>query len=128
MIIKIANLILGISSLILSVVALIVSFRYNKLVEAQVEMQVRERITGARVRYEDSIIKHHEYLQNSEQKNNLFNFFLKSVKEDFLNAYDEACQKYLDKKIDEDRFKKSYFNEIQSIVKDKHFKLIFDSH
>lgn len=35
--------------------------------------------------------------------------------ESYLNAYEDACGKYLDKKIDEVRFKKSYISEIKNI-------------
>ena len=56
----------------------------------------------------------------------IFNFQTRS-KEEFLNAYDEACQKYLDKKVDKERFKKSYFTEIQSIVKNENFKPKYDT-
>lgn len=41
---------------------------------------------------------------------------LDSLNEELLNAYDEACAKYLDKKVDRERFKKMYFHEIKQIV------------
>lgn len=33
-----------------------------------------------------------------------------------LNAYDEACSKYLDKKVDRERFKRNYHVEIRQLV------------
>ena len=44
---------------------------------------------------------------------------LNSNKEEYLNAYDRACQFYLDKKVDEDRFRKRYYFEIQTLFLDK---------
>lgn len=85
-------------------------------------MQIRERITNARIRYEDLTIVYKEKLSND-----LIQSVFESTKEEFLNAYDEACQKYLDKKVDKERFKKSYFAEIQSIVKNEEFKQKYDS-
>ena len=41
---------------------------------------------------------------------------LESAQEDWLNAYDEACAKYIDGKIDKERFKKLYFEEIKNCV------------
>ena len=32
-----------------------------------------------------------------------------------MNSYDEACQMYLDKKIDSLRFKKRYYNDIDTL-------------
>ena len=113
----IITLILGIASLVTACGTILLSFRYNKLVQGQVEMQIRERITNARIRYEDLTIQY-----NEELNNDLIISVFESAKEEFLNSYDEACQKYLDKKVDKERFKKSYFVEIQSIVKNDNFK------
>lgn len=118
----IITLILGIVSFITACGTILLSFKYNKLVQAQVEMQIRERITYARTRYEDLIINHSKELDDK-----LIKMVYESTKEEFLNAYDEACQKYLDKKVDKERFKKSYFIEIQSIVKSEDFKQKYDT-
>lgn len=118
----IITLILGIASFITACSTILLSFKYNKLVQAQVEMQIRERITYARTRYEDLIINH-----NKELNDELIKMVYESTKEEFLNAYDEACQKYLDGKVDKERFKKSYFIEIQSIVKSVDFKQKYDT-
>jgi hypothetical protein len=47
---------------------------------------------------------------------------LKSAMESNVNAYEEACTKYLDEKIDKDRFKKSYFKSIENLVKSDEYK------
>lgn len=118
----IITLILGVASLLTSIITISLSTRYNKLVQGQVEMQIRERITNARIRYEDLIIQYQKDLQSE-----LIKDVYESTKEEFLNAYDEACQKYLDGKVDKERFKKSYFTEIQDIVKNKSFKSRYDT-
>ena len=41
---------------------------------------------------------------------------LKALDEDVLNAYDEACAKYIDKKVDRERFEKMYMHEIRQLV------------
>ncbi len=116
------TLIIGIASLITACGTIVLSFRYNKLVQGQVEMQIRERITNARIRYEDLILQYKEKLGDELIRN-----VYESTKEEFLNAYEEACQKYLDKKVDKNRFKKSYFTEIQSMVKNESFKQKYDT-
>lgn len=116
------TLILGIASFITACGTIVLSFRYNKLVQGQIEMQIRERITNARIRYEDLTIRYKENLGDELVKG-----VYESTKEEFLNAYDEACQKYLDKKVDKERFKKSYFTEIQSMVENESFKQKYDT-
>jgi hypothetical protein len=41
--------------------------------------------------------------------------------EDLLNTYNEACQKYMDGKVDKIRFKKNYFHEIRNVVTNAEF-------
>lgn len=54
----IITLALGISSTVTAVATILLSHRYNKLVQGQVEIQIRERITNARIRYENLTIEH----------------------------------------------------------------------
>lgn len=126
---EIITLVLGVVSFFTACGTILLSFKYNRLVQAQVEMQIRERITNARIRYEDLIINHIDDIVNSQNdcSSELINKVYESTKEEFLNAYEEACQKYLDKKVDKVRFKKSYFTEIQSIVENQDFKSKYDT-
>lgn len=107
----IVNLTIGIGTILVAICAIINSFQNTRLAQAQVEMQIRERISNARTRYEDLTIKHGQNVDDE-----LIAAVFNSAKEEFSNAYDEACQKYLDKKVDKIRFKKSYTNEIKNIV------------
>lgn len=115
------TLAIGIGTMLTALCALNLSKNYNKLVQGQVEMQIRERITNARIRYEDLTLQHNQNLEDELVKNVFF-----SATEEFLNAYDEACQKYLDYKVDRERFKKTYLNELQSIVENVNFKAKYE--
>lgn len=85
----------------------------NEMQKGQIEMQIREMISTARSRYQDKVI------QLKDDKDNQINSaLLKSAHEDFLNSYDEACAKYLDSKVDTQRFKKLYHDEIRQLVTD----------
>lgn len=42
--------------------------------------------------------------------------------EDLLNTYNEACQKYMDGKVDKIRFRKNYFHEIRNVVTNAEFE------
>jgi hypothetical protein len=44
--------------------------------------------------------------------------------EDNLNAYEDACAKYLDKKIDRERFKRMYYSEIENLGRVKEGNVI----
>lgn len=46
--------------------------------------------------------------------------------EDNLNAYDEACSKYIDNKVDRKRFEKNYRISIRQLVENPDFKSYFD--
>ncbi len=85
----------------------------NDMQMAQVEMQIRELILSARSRYEDKVVQF-----KGVEDEELSKAMLDSALEGVLNAYDEACAKYLDGKVDKERFKKLYHNEIRQLVDD----------
>ncbi len=43
-----------------------------------------------------------------------------------MNTYDDACSKYIDKKVDKSRFKKNYKYEIRNLLENKELKEYFD--
>ena len=121
-----AMVILTALAVLVSVIALYVSFKAsqkgnelasvandltktaNDMQMAQVEMQIRELILSARSRVQ---FKNDEDIE-------LCKSMLDSALEGVLNAYDEACAKYLDGKVDKERFKKLYHDEIRQLVDD----------
>lgn len=130
-----AMVILTALTVVVSVIALCVSFvasqKGNKLAcvandltktandmqMAQVEMQIRELILNTRSRYEDKVVQ-----VKDEKDEELREALLDSALEGLLNAYDEACAKYLDGKVDKERFKKLYRDEIRQLVDDEVIK------
>jgi len=100
-------------AIIISIIALVNSSiaakMMNNLTKGQVEMQLHEMITTAKHHYTEICLKH----PNSSE---LVEGFILAAKEDVQNAYDEACQKYIDGKIDKERFRKSYFSQIRELV------------
>lgn len=86
-------------------------FRSNALTKGQVEMQIREMISTAKWRYADLGIQ-----LASDSENDTLAASTIAALEDVLNAYDEACAKYNDNKVDKERFKKLYVTEIRNLV------------
>ena len=130
-----AMVILTALAVLVSVIALCVSFKAsqkgnelssiandltktaNDMQMAQVEMQIRELILNTRSRYEDIALQ----IKDNED-NELYKSILDSSLEGLLNAYDEACAKYLDGKVDKERFKKLYHDEIRNLVDNEAIK------
>lgn len=118
-------------TVIVSVIALVVSYNAaqkgnalagtandltkmaNEMQKGQVEMQIREMISSARGRYQDKVIQ-----AIGREDDQLYAALIASAHEDVLNAYDEACAKYIDGKVDKERFKKLYHDEIRQLVND----------
>ena len=109
--------------ILVSVAALIVSIvtymKSSKRTQGQVELQIRELIFQARRHLSEMTVaccnddgKHKEEFQK----------ILSSAYEDFLNSYDEACKKYLDKKVDQTSFKQMYADEIRQLAESYRFK------
>lgn len=109
---------------ILSVVATIAAavsaiftyFNGKKMAYGNVELQIRTMISEAKYHQSEIMVK---LAENPEDK--VLQGIYGSLTEDVLNAYDEACAKYNDKKVDRERFKKMYFHEIRQLVENKDF-------
>jgi len=86
----------------------------NDLTKGQVEMQIREMITSAKTRCADLGIQ-----LSGDLNNETIKLSIVAALEDVMNAYEEACGKYNDNKVDKERFKKSYMVEIRNIVEDE---------
>ena len=64
--------------------------------------------------------------KKSDDKDILSQAFNSAI-ESNLNAYEEACAKYLDNKVDKERFKRNYSVEIRQLVENTNYKKYFDA-
>lgn len=65
--------------------------------------------------------------KNSFQLQTVYQKMFDAVQEDLRNAYEEACSRYLDEKVDKERFKRMYYSEIQNLVENKDQIEYFDT-
>ena len=111
-------------ALLVSVINVVLYFRlqgkYNEMTKTQmltaqgaVETQVRNSISDA-----NKEVLHYatEVEKNPSSKVTQQAYF--SAEEMYRNAYEDACAKYLDRKIDVERFEKMYKQEIYKLVND----------
>jgi hypothetical protein len=96
----------------------------NDVAMGQEENDLRRDIANSKIRYEDICAEAEGITQEKslqeltpEERKQLTPKLkrMKSYLEEYLNAYENACSKYLDKKIDTTRFKKSYVSEIRKL-------------
>ena len=127
---------IALASLIVAIIALIKSnvFAKNSLNKSEVqnlismgnlELSTSERISNTRDKVGDITIiisplisKKKSGTLTADEVHTLEaqTKVLDSAIENNINAYEEACSKYIDGKIDRDRFKKSYNTEIRQLV------------
>lgn len=108
-----------------------ISIDQNKISQGQAETQMRELIM--RARQEVSVCS--EKLvncvltdnKNSSQLQTVYQKMFDAAQEDLRNAYEEACSRYLDVKVDKERFKRMYYSEIQNLVENKDQIEYFDT-
>lgn len=112
---EVISIIISASALVVSVISFIKSNEAaktaNDLTQGQVEMQIRSMITSAK--------SHFAEMSNqlaANTGNETLQASVSAALEEVANAYDEACMKYLDGKVDKTRFKKTYINEIKNWV------------
>jgi len=120
----------------IAIISLLIAFlAYCKSKEAirismgESERSTRDLISQARRNMEDRSLYFAELLKDIENKKEpIFKASkkaLNSAVEDWLNAYENACGKYLDGKIDKKRFRKDFETEIRNFVDDKKKKEIY---
>jgi hypothetical protein len=117
----------------LAIIVSVLSFlRSNAVAHGMIELEVSGMISKSQERVEDLSIQMNPLLsvaeKSEEQKKQLEVLVrvFKSAVENNINAYEQACAKYLDGKIDRKRFKKTYQRSLRQIVQnpqhESHFK------
>ena len=135
----------ALGSLIVAIIALIKSnlFSKNSLNKSEIqnliamgnlEVTISERISNSRDKVGDitmiisplaskkkleTITKDEELTLEAQIK------VLDSAVENNLNAYEDACSKYLDNKIDTERFKKTYHTEVRQLVENQNLNSVY---
>ncbi len=98
--------------------------RANDIAIGQAETGLRDSIDVARQRIEDASLRIADHLGgrkpdriSADEKRHLevMEKSRASAIEGFLNRYEDACSKYIDNKIDRERFRKIYFKEIANL-------------
>lgn len=108
----------------------------TRLQNASVELEIRNLINSAKKELEEKV-SNLRFFQEKEKKKILtedeeIQFTIakercQNAKQEYLNAFEESCMKYLDEKVDKDRFKKTYIIELQNIVSSEAFKSFIDT-
>ena len=122
---NIVSLIISICSFIISVINLYMyiklTSRYNDMVSTQTltaqgafETQIRSLISDA-----TKELTHYSVELQKSPDNTILQQAYFTAEEQYRNAYEEACGKYIDNKIDKIRFEKLYKQEIYKLVNDE---------
>ena len=99
---------------------------------ANVELYINERITNTKDKVNEISITMAPLVSKQNrtpEDNSLLEAYQKifySAVENNLNAYEEACAKYIDGKVDKERFKKTYKTEIRQLVENETMKRYFE--
>lgn len=126
---EILNVFISGLALIIAVFSYLTSKRNTS---AMIELAINERITSTKEKVSDASNLMTPLLAKSKlsaDEKRMIELYVKQFDlavENNLNAYEEACAKFLDKKVDKTRFKKLYKTEIRGIVEDDELKRYFD--
>ena len=111
-------------SILISIISFIVSNvsnnRQKKISQGQVEIQINQMISNTKKELMDIS------LLIADGSKDILTQAFKSARELNMNAYDEACAKYLDNKVNKERFKRNYCIEIRRLVEDKNNSEFFN--
>lgn len=106
----------------------------NKISAGQIELNISILIKETENRVMDLAIAMSKYFKDTELSETekkelefLKNAYNQAV-ESNLNAYEEACAKYLDEKTDKERFKRMYTIPIRRLLEDTTLEKYFPAH
>lgn len=114
--------------LIISIISIFISLNAHKISQGQIELNIHQLINQTKKDVSEiTRIISETCSETEEEKKQAFLGELNVAIERNINAYEEACAKYLDNKVDKKRFEKNYHIEIRQLVEDKNNKERFDS-
>lgn len=108
----------------------------GRLQAGLVEIEISSQIRGARERIEDFTAQWMHLFTTDratltvQQKAQLeiIGQVFKSAREGLLNAYESACRKYNDGKVDKVRFRKDYQDDIRKLMNHDEYKVELNNH
>lgn len=114
---------------IISITSLYKSAKADRLNQGQVELTIHQLLNQAKKDIAEinfAIIEKYDINNNKELKESLSKLLNDAIERE-LNAYEEACAKYLDGKVDKERFKRNYHLEIRNLVENESTKNKFNA-
>lgn len=114
--------------LLISIISIVRANSAHKIAQGQIELNIHQLLNQTKKDVMDVTIVIAEKCSNDDQDmKSVLTQALNTANERNLNAYEEACAKYLDNKVDKERFKKNYHTEIRQLVEDDNNKDKFDA-
>ncbi len=114
--------------LLISIISIVRANSAHKIAQGQIELNIHQLLNQTKKDVMDVTIVIAEKCSNDDQNmKGVLTQALNTANERNLNAYEEACAKYLDNKVDKERFKKNYHIEIRQLVEDDNNKNKFDA-
>lgn len=114
--------------LLISIISIIKASKAHKIAQGQIELNIHQLLNQTKKDVmEVSLLIAEKTTNNDQAMKDILKQALNTANERNLNAYEEACAKYLDNKVDKERFKKNYNIEIRQLVEDKNNKDKFNA-
>ena len=142
----VTSLIFSIVGIVIAIVSLIFAIRSSskankisseqlKINNAIIETEIRKAIEEANSRVNDICITMVPYAARvnctkdadiDKKTLEMYRVNLKASTQAMLNMYDDACAKYLDNKVDKERFRRNFYIEIRNLLERNSLKDYFD--
>lgn len=125
---EIIAIIISALGIIISIISICRASKAHKISQGQIELSIHQLINQTKKDVMDvSITIAEKCSDNDFNMKEILKKAFNTANERNLNAYEEACAKYLDNKVDKERFKKNYHIEIRRLVEDSNNKEKFNA-
>ena len=119
---EIIAVIVSVIGLLVSIYSIIRANNAHKIAQGQIELNIHQLLNQTKKDEMEISMMIAQKSSNNDETVKILKNALKSAMERTVNAYEEACAKYLDGKVDKERFKKNYHIEIRQLVEDNNYK------
>ena len=125
---EIVAIVISAIGILISIISIVRANNAHKIAQGQIELNIHQLISQTKKDVMEVSLLIAEKCSNDDQEmKGVLKQALNTASEQNLNAYEEACAKYLDNKVDKERFKKNYHIEIRQLVEDENNGNKFDA-
>jgi predicted DNA binding CopG/RHH family protein len=123
-ILAIIAIVFSFCSVLVTVIYTFITHKATKITSANLEHELYKEIKATKEKVSDILLEIPKLKATDEAGKVILQQFHKALQENHVNAFEVACGNYLDKNVNQTRFKENFSDELKNLIEDKTYKEI----